>query len=282
MKAKTDALIIELLPLMQSCHSVLGTAWPRPNFPQLAGAKTFIGTNLFSSLENGAERLNEQFSQLKVNGFDRDLLLLWNCCNETIAQLKQMGRASTNPNIDSAFNLLYFAIGVLYQEMAHKLPALPIQDSRFSTVPSIDKLAELCQWRGGTNEIATQIAKSLSAVLNNNSSRDNAYDLPKDSLSNPLSVTAELCFEEEWNLAPAGTASPLRYWSHVHFDGDLNWGKEIWTLLIELDKPPQKSQRVFKVKVFFLSPNAPINFLKQGQQFNLCVGSIIKCRGIID
>jgi hypothetical protein len=92
---------------------------------------------------------------------------------------------------------------------------------------------------------------------------------------------AEICFHEGWNLTPAGRSNPNEYWSHIHFDGDPKWGQELWTLFVELDKPPEPNQQVYLAKIFFLSPKAPSHFLRPGQKFELCIGKIVKAHGVI-
>jgi hypothetical protein len=47
-----------------------------------------------------------------------------------------------------------------------------------------------------------------------------AVPIKNNMNSAPSSAIAEIHFEQGWNLTPAGTANPLRYWSHVHFEGD--------------------------------------------------------------
>jgi hypothetical protein len=103
--------------------------------------------------------------------------------------------------------------------------------------------------------------------------------MPSDN-DNPKAL-AEIVFEQGWDLSSAGTANPLRYWSHAHFEDDPNWGREHWTLFVELEKPPEPSQNTYRAKVFFMAPTAPHHFLRPGQKFDLCVGPMIKARGVI-
>ena len=98
---------------------------------------------------------------------------------------------------------------------------------------------------------------------------------------NPPEAMAEIRFEQGWNLTPAGTANPLRYWSHVHFEDDPKWGQELWTLFVELDKAPEPQQQVYLAKVFFMAPKAPHHFFRPGQKFDLCVGPMVKAHGVI-
>lgn len=102
----------------------------------------------------------------------------------------------------------------------------------------------------------------------------------QNDFENPK-VLAEITFRDGWNLTPAGTANPFRYWSHVHFEKDSNWGKELWTLFIELERTPEPSRRVHLAKVFFMAPEAPHHLLRAGHKFALCVGPLVKAHGII-
>jgi hypothetical protein len=165
MNTQTNNIASRLLPLLQSCHSILGTAWPKPGCPQLTGARTFIGTNLFAALENGAMELDQLFAGLESATIKGGGALLWKRCHDVIKRLKVLGRTSENPHIDAAFNLLYLATGVLYRQIAHSLTPMPDQDARFATVEEIEDLAQQCQWQGNATESAGQIADALAEVL---------------------------------------------------------------------------------------------------------------------
>ena len=92
---------------------------------------------------------------------------------------------------------------------------------------------------------------------------------------------AEITFDQGWNLSFAGTANALRYWAHVHFENDPKWGQELWTLFVELDVPPVEGQKVFTAKVYFVAPTAPHHCLQPERKFDLCVGEVVKARGVI-
>ncbi len=97
----------------------------------------------------------------------------------------------------------------------------------------------------------------------------------------PREARAKIRFDQGWNLTPAGTSHPLRYWSHVHFEDDPKWGQELWTLFVELDSEPAPLQKDFTARIFFMAPTAPHVFLRIGQKFNLCVGPMVKAHGVI-
>jgi hypothetical protein len=105
--------------------------------------------------------------------------------------------------------------------------------------------------------------------------------MTQDQMRKNPEAIAELQFEGGWNLSPAGTVNPLRYWSHVHFKNDPKWGREIWTLFVELQGEPVAGQRMYQAKIFFIAPGAPQHFFRIGQEFDLCVGSIVKGHGVI-
>jgi hypothetical protein len=92
---------------------------------------------------------------------------------------------------------------------------------------------------------------------------------------------AEINFNQDWNLSPAGTDSNLRYWAHVHFENDPQWGKDLWTLFVELDAPPIKGQKLYRAKIYFVAPNAPDHLLRPERKFKLCVGETYKAKGVI-
>jgi len=101
-------------------------------------------------------------------------------------------------------------------------------------------------------------------------------------IQNPQAF-AEIHFDPKtgWSLSLAGHGNLRRYWSHVHFENDPNWGKELWTLFVELETQPSPEQSVYRVKVFFMAPEAPHHFLQPGRKFKLCVGEMVKATGVI-
>jgi len=99
-------------------------------------------------------------------------------------------------------------------------------------------------------------------------------------IRNPAAI-AEITFDQSWNLSPAGTSNPLRYWSHIHFENDPNWGKEHWTLFVELEKAPEPNQKTYIANVFFMAPTAPHHLLQPGHKFDSCVGPMVKAYGVV-
>lgn len=162
---KPENIPPRIFPLLQSCHSILGTAWPKPGCQQLSDSRTFIGTNLFIALRNGAIELDRLFTEMGSNGSNGPSVLLWKVCHDVMNQLNVLGRKSEHPRIDSAFNLLYLAVGVLYQTIAHNVTETPKQDAQFSTVPEIDELMQNCQWRGNGKDVVGQLIDSLATIL---------------------------------------------------------------------------------------------------------------------
>lgn len=79
---------------------------------------------------------------------------------------------------------------------------------------------------------------------------------------------AEIHFQNEWNLPGASDIHPLRYWAHVHFEDDPKWGKERWTLFIELEKPPESGAQVYLATIFFVAPSAPFHFFGWSRNLN--------------
>jgi hypothetical protein len=98
---------------------------------------------------------------------------------------------------------------------------------------------------------------------------------------NTPEAIAEITFDQGWNLSSAGTAKALRYWAHVHFENDLKCGQELWTLFVELNAAPVEGQKVYTAKVYFVAPTAPHHYLQPERKFELCVGEVLKARGVI-
>ncbi len=92
-----------LLVSLQCCHSVLGTAWPRPGCPQLAGARSFIGTKLFVALEKIVSQIREQVAALDESELKAELSHLWKTVGDGVIFLKQFGRQREDAPIDRVF-----------------------------------------------------------------------------------------------------------------------------------------------------------------------------------
>lgn len=84
-----------------------------------------------------------------------------------------------------------------------------------------------------------------------------------------------------WNFSQAGVGGPLRYWAHVHFENDPLWGKETWTLFVELTEAPTTGRKKYDAKIFFMSPDAPHEFLRVGQKFTLGAGDRVMATGVV-
>jgi hypothetical protein len=152
----------DIFSKLQCCHSILNTAWPKPDVPQMSGARSFLGTKLFTALENITVSIkNELDAAPKMQLFSNT----WNSFSAVVNQLKVLGRQSTNPEIDRAFNLLYFTSGVLYYEIAKANSMIPKNDTRFSHVEKFEELVLLCKW---TTEIKNDstFVKQLDREIN--------------------------------------------------------------------------------------------------------------------
>ena len=152
--------------MLQCCHSILGTAWPRPSCKELAGAGAFIGTKLFTALENGARQLSDAVEDASREGLETELVQVWRHCDQVIQLLKLLKSQSRHPAIDPAFNLLYMATGVLYHQIARGQSSPPVQDKRFATVEDLEKLITICEWRDGvTSDLTAKIDGALVELL---------------------------------------------------------------------------------------------------------------------
>src|SRR6266516_3860241 len=135
-----------LLVGLQCCHSILGTAWPRPGCPQLAGARSFIGTKLFVALEKIVGQIGAQVAALDESNLKRELLPLSKMVTDAVDYLKQFGKQREDEPVDRVFNLLYLVTGVAYHRVAAETPDKPQQDARYSTVEDLADLLRLCAW----------------------------------------------------------------------------------------------------------------------------------------
>jgi hypothetical protein len=152
----------ELLVMLQCCHSVLSTIWPRPGYQSLAGAGRFIHTKAFIALQNADKELVQLFQEANQAGLPKSYAEAWEFSHRIISALKQLETNSLHPIIDPAFNLLYLATGVLYQEIAASLPIRPKQDARFTTVEDLKVMLIKCQWETG---VEADLTKKLNSKL---------------------------------------------------------------------------------------------------------------------
>jgi hypothetical protein len=94
-------------------------------------------------------------------------------------------------------------------------------------------------------------------------------------MSNPTGI-AEISFppDQGWNLPSAGRGNPLEFWSHIHFEDDLDWGKKLWTVFVELETAPIPKQSKYVVKICFFVDQAPHHFIEAGKHFELRIGNL--------
>ena len=94
-------------------------------------------------------------------------------------------------------------------------------------------------------------------------------------MSNPTGI-AEISFppDQGWNLPTAGRGNALEFWSHIHFEKDLNWGKKLWTVFIEPETAPTPTQFKYTVRIFFFVEAAPQHFIEAGNRFDLRIGNL--------
>ena len=94
-------------------------------------------------------------------------------------------------------------------------------------------------------------------------------------MNNPTGI-AEICFpaDQDWNLPTVGRGNPLEFWSHIHFEKDLDWGKKLWTVFIEPQTAPAPKQSKYTVKISFFVEKAPHYFIEVGNRFDLHIGNL--------
>src|SRR5437867_6860804 len=95
---------------------------------------------------------------------------------------------------------------------------------------------------------------------------------------------AEIAVDTErgWVLPTFGSNQPFRYWAHVHFEKDPTWGQRTWTLLVDLEKRPDASDKEIQATVYFMAPNAPEELLEEGAKFELVCGESHYTKGVIE
>jgi hypothetical protein len=152
----------DVLVMLQCYHSILNTAWPRPDYPSLAGAGRFIHTKLFTALENADMKLISLFQEAEKEGLSVEYGELWEYCHQILFALKRLETNCLHPSIDPAFNLLYLTSGVLYEGIAVTMPSRPEPDKRFASVEDLPSLASACKLKIGTGSAR---AKNLSDNL---------------------------------------------------------------------------------------------------------------------
>lgn len=139
-----------LFELLQCCHSILNTAWPKPGVEAMAGARIFIGTKLFEALKNSAKQISTEITQID-DPEDRSLLTgFWNVCNESIQHLEVNREILRDDAVDRIFNLLYLASGVAYHYVIKRTRETPDQNERFSTMEELQVLLVSCAWKSSS------------------------------------------------------------------------------------------------------------------------------------
>ena len=78
-------------------------------------------------------------------------------------------------------------------------------------------------------------------------------------------------------MGPTGT----EYFAPSHFENDIVfWPKHTWSLVVQFDEPSTGSLEIMAV-VWFLFPDAPHDFLSEGNRFELLEGNQIIAKGEI-
>jgi hypothetical protein len=156
----------ELLVRLQCCHSILNTAWPRPGVPQMAGARRFIATKLFRSLQVSIDQTAESIESLGEPQVKEDLFYTWNSVGETVRYLSVANQRADEATVDRLFNLLYLVTGIAYHRVAGELPQKSQQDERFSSVEDVGDLLRLCAWRSSQpSEQPADLLRELTREL---------------------------------------------------------------------------------------------------------------------
>jgi hypothetical protein len=77
-----------------------------------------------------------------------------------------------------------------------------------------------------------------------------------------------------WILPGFGTKKPdmIRFQAWVHFEKDEAWGKQTWTLLLDMPRMPEPTALSAEATVYFLADEAPHHLLEEGAKFELLHG----------
>jgi hypothetical protein len=156
-----------LLQFLQGCHSILGIAWPRPGNPEMEGARVFIGTNLFASLEDGVRQADEEFEHLITFPNMETHCVIWRLNGDILIRLKALGRVTRNSFVDSAFNLLYLSTGLQHNIIASAFNFIPTPVERFSKVEATDDLLKKCGWINSEQSSPGVVLQNLICELRN-------------------------------------------------------------------------------------------------------------------
>jgi hypothetical protein len=86
-----------------------------------------------------------------------------------------------------------------------------------------------------------------------------------------------------WVLPGFGSKKPdrFRYQAYVHFEKDESWGKQTWTLLVDLAAMPTQGAHSVEATIYFMVPEAPQHLLEAGAKFELLHGENHYTHGII-
>ena len=84
-----------------------------------------------------------------------------------------------------------------------------------------------------------------------------------------------------WHLPTFGSNRPYRYWAHGHFEGDASWDRELWTLIVDLDGPPDATAESVTATIYFMAPDAPHHLIQDGAKFELSCEDNIYTSGVV-
>lgn len=87
--------------------------------------------------------------------------------------------------------------------------------------------------------------------------------------------------QKGWLLPTFGNKRPHRYWSHAHFEGDPTWETKIWTLIVDLDAPPDIRAGTVSATIYFMAEDAPQHLIKENAAFELSCENNIYTSGIV-
>jgi hypothetical protein len=146
-------------------HSIFSTAWPKPGEPALAGASTFIGTNLFKTLENGLACIEEAIDESDENDSGKEIKHFWTAFKALFVAVSMRDRNEKSQQIDFALNLLYFASGVFYHRLEELSFVHPDLDKDFIRIKSFSELVKLCRWPTKTENVKAVYSSLIGEMM---------------------------------------------------------------------------------------------------------------------
>ncbi len=167
----------KLMMWVAKFHSLMSTAWPKPDEPALAGASVFIGTTLWKALENAFPLFQETVEAANNYDSTREIICFLTAFKRLFFAVGNQDRNNKSEQVDFALNLLYLASGVFYYRLQELSSTQPDIGKDFIRIKPFSELLNLCRWPDKTGSVKsvfdsivvqmTMCAKDLEASNDN-------------------------------------------------------------------------------------------------------------------